>query len=167
MRPAAWEAKLTYRLDATFRGGIAAASSLRTMGATRVPRISMARSIFSCGSVETPIWKVMREMPPRTSLSYRIFSATVSASPMSSAPVGPRTASNCARVVGGQPRSLPISVNVCAYPDRSRRQLAGSSRPESRWSGVPRLASRQGARRGGQPRGRRQREGGIVSVHHR
>jgi hypothetical protein len=37
-------------------------------------------------------------------LSYRIFSATVSASPMSSAPVGPRTASNCARVVGGQPR---------------------------------------------------------------
>jgi len=35
---------------------------------------------------------------------------------INSAPVGPRTASNFARVVGGQPRSLPISVNVCAYP---------------------------------------------------
>jgi hypothetical protein len=31
-------------------------------------------------------------------------------------PVGPRTASNCARVVGGRPRSLPILVNLCAYP---------------------------------------------------
>jgi len=30
--------------------------------------------------------------------------------------VGPRRASNCARVAGGQPRSFPIFVNVCAYP---------------------------------------------------
>jgi hypothetical protein len=73
----------------------------------------MDRSIFWCGSVDTPIWSVTREMPPSTSFTYRIFSTTVSASPISKAPVGPRTASNCARVAGGQPRSLPISVNVC------------------------------------------------------
>jgi len=73
MQPAGWEAKLTYRLDATFRAGIAAASSLRSMGATRVPRISMACSILSCGSVETPIWNVMREIPPRTFIVVQDF----------------------------------------------------------------------------------------------
>jgi hypothetical protein len=78
----------------------------------------MDRNIFSCGSVETPIWNVRREMPPSTSFTYIIFSVTVSASPINNAPVGPRTASNCARVAGGQPRSLPISVNVCAYPGK-------------------------------------------------
>src|ERR1700736_2368756 len=50
-------------------------SSFRTMGATAVPRISMASNIFWCGSVETPIWNVTREMPPRTSFTYRIFLA--------------------------------------------------------------------------------------------
>src|SRR5260370_36843091 len=44
-------------------------SSFRTIGATTVPRISMASNIFLCGSVETPIWNVMREMPPRTSFT--------------------------------------------------------------------------------------------------
>src|ERR1700687_312992 len=44
-------------------------SSFRTIGATTVPRISMACSIFWCGSVETPIWNVTREMPPRTSFT--------------------------------------------------------------------------------------------------
>ena len=44
-------------------------SSLRTIGATCVPRIFMARNICSCGSVETPIWNVTREMPPRTSFT--------------------------------------------------------------------------------------------------
>ena len=39
-------AKLSYLLEATFRAGLVAASSLRTMGATRVPSISMARSIL-------------------------------------------------------------------------------------------------------------------------
>jgi hypothetical protein len=37
----------------------------------------MECNIVSCGSVETPIWNVMREIPPRTSFTYRIFSATV------------------------------------------------------------------------------------------
>ena len=46
------------------RAGLAA-SSLWTMGTTRVPRISIARNIFRCESVETPIWNVIREMPPR------------------------------------------------------------------------------------------------------
>src|ERR1700730_1145390 len=44
-------------------------SSFRTIGATTVPRISMASNIFWCGRVETPIWNVMREMPPRTSFT--------------------------------------------------------------------------------------------------
>src|SRR5882762_927966 len=44
-------------------------SSFRTIGATTVPRISMACNIVWCGSVETPIWNVMREMPPRTSFT--------------------------------------------------------------------------------------------------
>ena len=42
----------------------------------------MARNIFRCGSVETPIWNVMREMPPRVSFTYNIFSATISAFPI-------------------------------------------------------------------------------------
>jgi hypothetical protein len=45
------------------------ADSFRMTGATRVPSISMARSIFSCGRVETPIWKVRREMPPKASFT--------------------------------------------------------------------------------------------------
>src|SRR5580700_1056061 len=44
-------------------------SALRTIGATWVPRISMACNIFWCGRVETPIWKVMREMPARASFT--------------------------------------------------------------------------------------------------
>src|SRR5256886_11893398 len=45
-------------------------------------------------------------MPPNDSFTRRIFSATVSGSPTSSAPVGPSCASKCARVIGGHPRSL-------------------------------------------------------------
>jgi len=41
------------------RGGFAA-SSLRTMGTTRVRRISIARNIFRFGSVEAPIWNGSR-----------------------------------------------------------------------------------------------------------
>src|ERR1700682_667685 len=44
-------------------------SSFRTIGATWVPRLSMASNMFECGSVETPIWNVTREMPPRTSFT--------------------------------------------------------------------------------------------------
>jgi len=33
-------------------------TSFRTIGATTVPRISMASNIFWCGSVETAIWNV-------------------------------------------------------------------------------------------------------------
>jgi hypothetical protein len=44
-------------------------SSFLTIGATAEPRISMASNIFWCGSVETPIWNVTREMPPRTSFT--------------------------------------------------------------------------------------------------
>jgi hypothetical protein len=66
----------------------------------------MACSTFWCGSVETPIWNVTREMPPRTSFTYRIFFATVFASPISSAPVreavGHRAASGIERYSGAR-----------------------------------------------------------------
>ena len=63
----------------------------------------------------TLIWKVTRErsQAPR---GYKEFSAgSVPARPMSNAAVGPRRAAS-ARVAGGQPRSLPISVKVNPYP---------------------------------------------------
>src|SRR5712664_2187852 len=44
-------------------------SSCRTIGATTVPRISMASNIFGCGSVETPILFLMLRLPPRTSFT--------------------------------------------------------------------------------------------------
>jgi len=42
-------------------------SSLRRIGTTWVPRISMERMSFRCVRVETLIWKVMRE--PRSQAS--------------------------------------------------------------------------------------------------
>src|ERR1700719_712434 len=90
------------------------ASAVRTRGATRVPSSSIARMSLACGNAATLIWNVKREMPPNDSFTRRIFSATISGSPTRSAPVGPSWASKCARVIGGQPRSLPISVKLCA-----------------------------------------------------
>src|SRR6266403_841761 len=57
------------------------ASAVRTRGATRVPRSSIACINFACGRAATLIWNVRREMPPNESFTRRIFSATVSGSP--------------------------------------------------------------------------------------
>ncbi len=43
------------------------------MGATRVPRSSMAWRSLSWGRAATLIWKLRREMPPRDSLMWRSF----------------------------------------------------------------------------------------------
>src|SRR3984893_1650931 len=88
---------------------VSEASSARTKEATRVPSSSIARNRFACANSATLIWNVRREMPPNDSFTPRIFSATVSGSPTISAPVGPISPSNCARVTGGQARSFPIS----------------------------------------------------------
>jgi hypothetical protein len=53
----------------------------------------------------------MRERPPRSSFTDSIFCATVSTSPMSNAPVGPRRASNWDRV----------AVPAAFFPDLSKR----------------------------------------------
>ena len=75
-------------------------------------------NIFSCGSAALSIWKVTLETPPNASLWRSIFSATSSGLPTINAPVGPVCASYCARVIGAQPRSLPILVNTSAYPGK-------------------------------------------------
>src|SRR5205814_5685947 len=103
-------------LSATPAGGCEEASAVRTKGATRVPSSSIACISFACGKSATLIWNVRREIPPSDSFTPRIFSATVSGSPRSSAPVGPSRASNCARVTGGQPRSFPISEKLFSSP---------------------------------------------------
>ena len=90
------------------------ASAVRTKGATRVPSSSIACISFACGKSATLIWNVRREMPSNDSFTPKIFSATVSGSPTSSAPVGPSRASKCARVTDGQPRSFPISEKLRA-----------------------------------------------------
>src|SRR5258708_7005596 len=60
----------------------------------------------------------MREMPPRASLWRTIFSATSSGLPIMSAPSGPIWASKSRRVMGRQPRSLPMSLMALAKPGK-------------------------------------------------
>ena len=95
-------------------GAAGSARAFRTIGATRVPRSSIARMSWAWVSTRLSSRTVSREMPPSTVFSARIFSATVSGSPTASAPAGPHCASNCGRVGGGQPRSRPI------FPKASR-----------------------------------------------
>src|ERR1700728_4403041 len=85
-----------------------------TAGETSAPIASIALIMLICGSEATFIMKDSREMPPKTSLCRKILSTTSSGLPISSAPLGPRCASKLARVIGGQPRSLPTSVMAFA-----------------------------------------------------
>jgi len=75
----------------------------------------MACTFFSCGTRNTPIWNVdAGDARPRTHYIKDFFFATVFASPIKQPTVGPRQGVKTERVCGGQPRSLPISVKVCA-----------------------------------------------------
>src|SRR5204863_74867 len=97
-----------------YRCFLAATSRQKDEQKSGAPSSSIACIKFACGNAATLIWNVRRDMPPNDSFTPRIFSATVSGSPTSSAPVGPSRASKCARVTGGQPRSLPISEKLRA-----------------------------------------------------
>src|SRR6266851_1853000 len=88
--------------------------ALRMMGATRVPRSSMACMSLSWARVATLIWKLMREMPPRASFIWRSLDVMVSGLLTRSALVGRRSVLNWPRVTGGQPRSWPILVKASA-----------------------------------------------------
>ena len=89
------------------------AISLRTAGATCVPNNSMARITFSWGSAPTLICAMKRSWP-KNSCWRRIFSATSSGLPTTSAPRGERPISNCPRPIGGHPRSRPIRFIMAA-----------------------------------------------------
>src|SRR5262245_1290994 len=83
-------------------------------GATRAAMASIPRIILTCVRDAAFIWNVNLEMPPSAWLCRRILSTTSSGLPTSRAPLGPRCASKLARVIGGHPRSLPISVIATA-----------------------------------------------------
>ena len=74
---------------------------------------SMPRMILACGMVPTLNW-IRKRSWPKSSCWKRILSTTSCGLPTSSAPRGERSASNCARVVGGQPRSRPMRVITSA-----------------------------------------------------
>jgi hypothetical protein len=61
-----------------------------------------------------PLVEVIKRPWPKSSCSKRIFSATSSGLPTTSAPRGMRPASNCPRVMADQPRSRPIRFIMAA-----------------------------------------------------
>jgi hypothetical protein len=68
---------------------------------------------FAWGSVPRLYLRSKRDNPrPRTTAV--ILAATVSGEPTKSAPFGPASASNCARLCGGQPRSRPMRSIIAA-----------------------------------------------------
>ena len=90
------------------------ALNLRTNGATRVPNSSIDFIIASWGTVPTLNCSSIRWCP-KSPCWYTIFSATASGSPRTSEPRRSRIVSNCARVMGGQPRSAPMRDISCRY----------------------------------------------------
>src|SRR5690606_19969456 len=83
------------------------ASSRRTTGATSVPSSSIARMTFECGIGPTVSW--IRNRLCRNSSYWKTIFSTISCGlPTKSAPRSVHSASNCARVYGPHPRSLPI-----------------------------------------------------------
>src|SRR5437588_7126082 len=90
-----------------------AVSSLRTAGATSVPKSSIDRMTCACGIVPTLICARKRSCR-KSSCSNRIFSTTCSGLPTRSAPRGVRRASKLCRSIGGHPRSRPMRVIISA-----------------------------------------------------
>src|SRR5829696_4665573 len=105
--------------------------SLRTAGATSVPKSSMARITFSCGIVPTLICAIKR-LWPKSSCSKRIFCTTSSGLPTTSAPRGERPISNCLRPIGVQPRSPRCSLAVEPGEGREVLGLTADDRDRQR-----------------------------------
>src|SRR5690242_10914016 len=98
----------------SFAAVVDSAVACRTAGATTVPSSSIAWSTRSCGIGPTVSCARKRSLP-NSSCSSSILSMTSCGLPTSSDPRGERSASNCARVVGGQPRSRPMRDITSAY----------------------------------------------------
>ena len=119
--------------------------------------------MLACGSVPTLNW-IRKRWWPKISCWNRIFSITCSGLPTKFAPCRSSDASNCARVIGGQPRSRPIlsmtvlnagnasSAAACDVSATKPCELmlsAGAGWPYS--SAARRCSSANGAKRSGWP----------------
>ena len=107
----------------------------RSRGATSRPSKVMARSARAWGRAATLICRVMRFTPPKESLIARSLVATVAGSPTANAPVGPRNASNWARVVGGTAGDVSAYAGPATTP--ALRTRSGRVAPAARARSAP------------------------------
>ena len=90
------------------------ASAFRTAGATSVPNSSIARIIFACGIVPTLSCSEEAVVAEDLVLEEDLLDHLLRAADEVARRAASRAASNCSRVIGGQPRSRPIRFIIAA-----------------------------------------------------